>query len=106
MGKQDFCENNSRSFEIIYNSSTRTFSCYGENGSRCSYDRCVCTLQLAVDVYERVKTQSLSQVVDDSCTGVPVARGRSVDVEHAALRSLDIGGGFREGGSIVLGLLF
>merc|ERR1719220_383720 len=42
-------------FQISYNAKSKSFSCMGDSGSSCSYDKCVCTLKLAVEIYSEIK---------------------------------------------------
>ena len=71
--EQEICEtHDSRIFQIAYHAESKTFACLPDLGSNCSYEKCLCTLNLAGAVYEKIKEGSkkyrrLEQKVDRSC---------------------------------------
>lgn len=57
-------------FEINYNAKTKSFSCLGDSGSTCSYDKCICTLKLAVEIYSEIKINKARKIKRE-CSNMP-----------------------------------
>ena len=62
-------------FEINYNALDKSFSCLSDeaDGTSCSYDKCLCTLKLAVEVYSEIKLNDKTAISDhgNSCSNIP-----------------------------------